>query len=313
MDYLLLFIGFVALLLSGDLLVRGGVSLARHFKVSTLVVGMTVISLGTSAPELFVSLQAVFSPHSDIALGTIIGSNISNIGLVLGLTVIIMPIAISPRSVKIDWPIMMAATVLFYLLIRDGSLVHYEGMIFIFLLAGFIVFSIFSSRRSSGKNAKTVLTPKYSLVISILLIIASSVGLRFGAAWLVKGASEIAESFNVSDHVIATSVVAFGTSVPELATSLIAAIKKESDISIGNIIGSNLFNILGILGVTAAIKTIDVNQQVLGFDIWYLIGISVLLLILMLPVKNARIGRTKGIFLVISYVTYLILVYSGKV
>jgi len=312
MDYLLLLIGLGALLLSGDLLVRGGVSLARHFKISTLVVGMTVVSLGTSAPELVVSLQAVFSGHADFAIGTVIGSNISNIGLVLGLTVIVMPMLVNSRSVFVDWPIMMGATVLFYLFIRNGTLVHQEGMIFIFLLAGFLVFSIWNSRRNDGKDGKVVLKPKYSLLISLLIIVVSSVGLKFGAEWLVKGASGIAKNFNVSDHVISVSIVAFGTSVPELATSLIAAIKKESDISIGNIIGSNLFNILGILGITAAVKSIDVNDQVLNFDIWFLGGICVLLLLMMLPAKKAKIRRFEGAILVVSYIVYISLVFSGK-
>jgi len=311
MDYLFLILGLGALLLSGDLLVRGGVSLARHFRISTLVVGMTVVSLGTSAPELMVSLQAVFSSHADFAIGTVIGSNISNIGLVLGLTVIIMPMAVNSRSVYFDWPIMMGATILFYLFIRDEQLVHHEGVIFVILLAGFIIFSILSSRRAEGKKKKKVQEPRYSLIISLLIIVASSVGLRFGAQWLVEGASGIARSFDVSDHVISVSIVAFGTSVPELATSLIAAIKKESDISIGNIIGSNLFNILGILGITAAVKAIGVNDQVLKFDIWFLGGICLILLFMMLPAKRARIRRIEGSILVLGYIAYIVLVFSG--
>ena len=312
MDYILLLLGFVTLLASGDLLVRGGVSLARHFKVSTLVVGMTVISLGTSSPELVVSLLGVARDKADFALGTVVGSNISNIGLVLGITVIIMPLVVNPRSVFPDWPIMMGATILLFFFIRDGYIVHYEGMIFLFLLLGFLIFSIWDSRKNQDKKEE-IPKPKYSLLISVLIIIVSSVGLRFGADWLVKGASGIAESFDVSEFVISTSIIAFGTSVPELATSVIAAIKKESDISIGNIIGSNLFNILGILGITSAVKTIEVNQQVLDFDIWYLGGMSLLLLIVMLPMKMARIGRMAGVLLIAAYVAYVILIYSGKV
>ncbi len=310
MDYLFLLLGLGVLLLSGDLLVRGGVSLARHFRVSTLVVGMTIVSLGTSAPELVVSLQAVLSGHADFAIGTVVGSNISNIGLVLGLTVIIMPMAVNSRTVFIDWPMMMGATILFYFFIRNGELVHHEGMIFIFIIAGFLAFSILSSRRVEGKKEKKVLDPKYSLPMSLLIIIFSSVGLRFGADWLVKGASGIAQGFHVSDHVISVSIVAFGTSVPELATSVIAAMKKESDISIGNIIGSNLFNILGILGITAAIKNIDVNDQVLNFDIWFLGGISLLLLFMIIPAKRARIRRFEGIILVLCYIAYIAIVFS---
>ncbi len=313
MDYILLFLGFLILLLSGDLLVRGGVSLARHFKVSTLVVGMTVVSLGTSAPELVVSLKAAFSGHADFAIGTVIGSNISNIGLVLGLTVIIMPIAINPRSVHLDWPVMMGATILLLFFIQSGDLVHHEGMIFVFLLSGFIFYSIWSSRRPDSDKKEETPPPKYPLLLSLAIILASSVGLWFGADWLVKGASGIARSFNVSEYVISASVIAFGTSVPELATSMIAAIKKESDISIGNIIGSNLFNILGILGITAAIKTVAVNDQVLNFDIWYLGGISILLFLMMLPQKKASLGRAKGAILVLAYVIYIVMVFSGLV
>lgn len=184
-------------------------------------------------------------------------------------------------------------------------------MIFFLLLAAFLVYSIMHSRKREGKNNNKIPLPKYSLAISILIVALSSVGLRFGADWLVKGASGVARSFNISEYVISASVIAFGTSVPELATSMIAAFRKETDISIGNIIGSNLFNILGILGVTAAAKNIDVNEQVVRFDIWYLGGISVLLLLMMLPINKSILGRGKGIILVICYISYIAIVYSG--
>jgi len=271
---------------------------------------MTVVSLGTSAPELVVSLQAVFTGHADFSIGTVIGSNISNIGLVLGLTVVVMPLAINSRSVYFDWPVLMTATILFYFFIRNGELV--QGMIFLAILAGFLVFSILNSRRMEGKKESKIPDPKYSLIISILIIVASSVGLRFGAEWLVRGASGIARSFDISEYVISVSIIAFGTSVPELATSLIAAFKKEPDISIGNIIGSNLFNILGILGVTAAIKSISVNPQVLKFDIWYLGGLTILILLMMIPARNGRIRRFEGIILVLCYITYITFVFSNK-
>ena len=312
MDYFLLLTGLITLLLTGDLLVRGGVSLARHFKVSTLVVGMTIVSLGTSAPELVVSLQAAFTGHSDFSIGTVIGSNISNMGLVLGLTVIILPLSVNSRSVFVDWPVMMLATILFYVFIINGELSHLEGLIFIIILAGFLFYSIWESRKTEEKNQKVVPAPKYSLPISILIVLASPVGLRFGADWLVDGASGIARSFNISEYVISVSIIAFGTSVPELATSMIAAFKKEPDISIGNIIGSNLFNILGILGVTAVIKNIKVNQQVLNFDIWFLGGLSVLLLLMMLPARRGRIRRFEGVLLILCYIAYITVVFSGR-
>ncbi|MCK5820330.1 MAG: calcium/sodium antiporter [Bacteroidales bacterium] len=312
MDYLILIIGFVVLLVSGDFLVRGGVSLARHFRISTLVVGLTVVSLGTSAPELMVSLKAALTNQADFATGTVIGSNISNIALVLGLTAIVLPLAVNRRSTIIDWPIMFGAVVLFFLFIVDHELARVEGLIFVFLLAGFIFFSIYQSRRKSSSNQEEVLPAKYSLWLSLLIILVAIIGLRFGANWLVKGASGIAKSFGISDYLISVSIIAFGTSVPELATSLIAAVKRETDISIGNIIGSNLFNILGILGVTALIKPISVNDQILEFDIYWLAALCFLLLFMMLPLKSGRINRWNGVILVVSYLIYLMVIFSGK-
>ena len=313
MNYLLLFGGFVTLLLSGDFLVRGGVSLARHFKVSTLVVGLTVVSLGTSAPELFVSLGAVLNGKSDVSTGTIIGSNISNIGLVLGLTALILPIAVNRRSTVFDWPIMFGATLLFFVFILNGSLGRIEGIVFVLLLLTYVIYTLYNSRRNDGAEASKVEKPKYGLPFSFLIILISTVGLYFGADWLVRGASGIAKNFGISEYLIAATVVAFGTSVPELATSIIAAFKKEMDISVGNIIGSNLFNILGILGITAVIKPIDVIDQILQFDIYYLIGICVLLLIFMIPLKSGKITRWNGMFLVASYIFYAIKLIADQV
>lgn len=312
MDYLILIAGFVFLLISGDFLVRGGVSLARHFKVSTLVVGMTVVSLGTSAPELVVSLKAALTGHADFATGTVVGSNISNIALVLGFTVLVMPLTVNRRSTLIDWPVMFGATLLFFVFILNRELGTWEGLIFVLLLAGFIVWSIYQSRKSEAKEAGERIAPQYSLMVSGLIIVVSIVGLRFGADWLVKGASGIARNLGISEYLISVSVIAFGTSVPELATSLIAAFKKEADISIGNIIGSNLFNILGILGITALIKPIEVNSQILEFDIYWLIAICLLLLGMMLPLKTGKISRVNGTILVLSYVIYMMIIFSGK-
>lgn len=313
MDYLFLLLGFVVLLISGDLLVRGGVSLASRFHLSTLVVGMTVVSLGTSAPELVVSLKAVISGKADFSTGTVVGSNISNIALVLGLTAVILPLAVNSRSTLFDWPVMFGATLLFFLFILDRELGTFEGVLFVLLLIAYIVYSIFHSRRENRRNKPEFLPPKYSLPISILIILFSIVGLRYGADWLVRGASGVAAKFGISDYIISVSIVAFGTSVPELATSVIAAFKKETDISIGNIIGSNLFNIFGILGITAVIKPISVNQQILDFDIYWLGGICLLLFLMMLPFKNNRISRLEGSILVLSYLVYLYLLFSGKV
>lgn len=313
MDYLYLFGGLIVLLLSGDFLVRGGVSLAGHFKVSTLVVGLTVVSLGTSAPELMVSLKAVLNGQSDISTGTVIGSNISNIALVLGLTALVLPISVNKRTTLFDWPIMFGATLIFFVFILNKSLDRIEGLLFVLLLAAYVIYSLWNSRKQEQSKTDTVVKPKYKLWQSILIIVVSGVGLRYGADWLVVGAAGIATSFGISEYLISVSIVAFGTSVPELATSLIAAFKKEMDISVGNIIGSNIFNIWGILGITAAIKPISVNQQILDFDMYWLIGICVVLLLFMLPVKRGKILRWNGAILVVSYAFYLIKIFTDKV
>ena len=312
MDYIRLLLGLITLLISGSYLVKAGVSIARHFRVSTLVVGMTVVSLGTSAPELVVSIKAALSGHPDLATGTVIGSNISNIALVLGLTAVIFPLAVNKRSTLFDWPFMMLATLMFLFVIQDGSLSLTEGILFVVLLTGFIVFSIYHSRRKSNIEGYQVHEPSFSLLISVMILIVSAVGLRFGAEWLIKGASSIARSFGISEYLISVSVLAFGTSVPELATSVIAAVKKETDISIGNIIGSNMFNIWGILGVTAIIRPIDISKHIRTFDIYWLIALCMLLLLMMLPVRSGRISRWKGVILLASYFAYIVIIFKVR-
>lgn len=304
--------GFVVLFLSGEFLVRGGVCLAKNFKISTLVVGVTVVSLGTSAPELVVSVNAVLTDHPAISIGTVIGSNISNIALVLGLMVMISPISVNSKSVKTDWPIMMGTTVIFYLLILNSKLQFIEGLIFVALLAGFMVWSIQRSRHENIELGTKFEKPKYSVMVSLVLIVLSSTGLVIGANWLVKGASGIALAMGVSEHAISVSVIALGTSIPEVATSVVAALRKETDILVGNIMGSNIFNILGILGVTSLVKTIPIEESVLKFDIFWVLGISLLLFFFILPLNGGRIDRWKGVVLLLIYSLYIYLVLIVK-
>ena len=310
MDYLYLFIGFVILLYSGDLLVKGGVALSSHFKISTLVVGVTVVSFGTSAPELFVSLDAALHGSPDIAIGNIIGSNIANITLVLGFTAILMPLPVRSNSIKFDWPFMMGASILFYLFILNQQLEYYEGMIFVILLIVFMVWTIWNSRRESRSLSTEFQSAKYSIFIAVLLIIIASVGLYFGANLLVDSAKNIALEFGVSERVVGLTLVAFGTSVPELATSAVAAYKKEMDISIGNIIGSNIFNILGVLGVTSILKNIFISQPIISFDILIMLGVSFLLFLLILPLHKGKLHRWKGFLLLSVYLIYIYIVFT---
>ncbi|PKQ61404.1 sodium:calcium antiporter [Labilibaculum filiforme] len=310
MDYLYLFIGFVILLYSGDLLVKGGVALSSHFKISTLVVGVTVVSFGTSAPELFVSLDAALHGSPDIAIGNVIGSNIANIALVLGFTAILMPLPVRSNSIKFDWPFMMGASLLFYIFILNQQLEYYEGIIFICLLVVFMVWTIWKSRKERKSLSTDFKEAKYSIFVAILLIIASSVGLYFGANILVGSAKNIALDFGVSERVVGLTLVAFGTSVPELATSAVAAYKKEMDISIGNIIGSNIFNIFGVLGVTSIIKNIFISDQIISFDILIMLGVSFLLFLLILPLHKGKLHRWKGFLLLAVYLIYVYLVFT---
>jgi len=309
MDYLYLFLGFIILLYSGDLLVKGGVALSSHFRISTLVVGVTVVSFGTSAPELFVSLDAALSGSPDISIGNVVGSNISNIALVLGFTAILLPLPVRSNSIKYDWPVMMGASLLFYVFILNHKLETYEGIIFIILLISFMVWTIWNSRRENRGLSEEFPEAKHSIPIAVLLLVASSVGLYFGANLLVDSAKNIAIEFGVSERVIGLTIVAFGTSVPELATSAVAAFKKEMDISIGNIIGSNIFNIFGVLGVTSIVKNIRITEAIISFDVLIMLAISVLLFLLILPLKKGKLHRWKGVLLLSSYFIYVYLVF----
>ncbi|RZT91105.1 cation:H+ antiporter [Ancylomarina subtilis] len=307
MDYLYLIIGFVILLSSGDLLVKGGVALSSHFKISTLVVGVTVISFGTSAPELFVSLGAALSGSPDIAIGNVVGSNVSNIALVLGFTAILLPLPVKSNSLKFDWPVMMGASLLFFAFAQNNLIETWEGIAFLILLVAFMVFTIMKSRGNKDEEFKK---PKQSIFMALVLIVLASIGLYFGADLLVGAAKNIARGYGVSERVIGLTLVAFGTSVPELATSAVAALKKEMDISVGNIIGSNIFNILGVLGVTSVVKNIFVSDAVLNFDLIWMLAISFLLFLLVLPLKRAKLHRWKGFVLILVYTTYVFFVFA---
>ena len=309
MDYLLVLLGFVILLISGDLLVRAGVSLARHFRVSTLVVGVTVVSFGTSLPELIVSLGAALKGHPDISIGNVVGSNISNIALVLGLTAVLLPIPVNRNSLRIDWPMMMLVSILFYLLILNGTLSFLEGLFFVVALVFYVGLLVRRSRKNILELNEEVLKPGFSVTVSIVMFMVSSVGLYFGADFLVDGASSLAQKWGVSERVISVTIIAFGTSVPELATSVIAAFKKEMDISVGNIIGSNIFNILAILGITGMVKTIPINPAIL-YDVYWMLAISFILFLFMLPLKNGRIRRWEGAILLILYIAYILSVFK---
>jgi cation:H+ antiporter len=310
MDYFYLVLGFIVLLISGDLLVKSGVALASHFRISTLAIGVTVVSMGTSAPELVVSIGAALKDLPDMAIGNVVGSNISNIALVLGLTAVIINIPVNKNSVRFDWPFMMFASLVFYIFILDGKLSFFEGVIFISLLIVFVLWSVRQSRLELSRINHVFSKARYTVPLSVLLLLVSSAGLYFGATWLVESAVSIAHRLGISERVISVTIIAFGTSVPELATSVMAAIKKQLDISIGNIIGSNIFNIFGILGITSLIKSIPVSLE-MRYDIYWMLAISVLLLFFMLPSGRALLSRWKGAVLLMVYLSYIFLVFKS--
>lgn len=323
MDFLFIVLGIIVLLIGGELLVKGAVQMALRFHISTLVVGMTVVSFGTSAPELLVSLKAMFAGYPEISVGNVVGSNIANIALVLGVTAIIFPIEVTANSYKIDWPMLMYSTFLVfgfmylnYDAVMTGDDVTFlsweNGIIMIFSLVAFSVFLIRKSRKQiKGRLKETeaeYVLPKSSVIKDLFFIGVGSAGLSYGASLLVDGTIGVAAAFGISDYIISVTVVAFGTSLPELITSAMAAFKRHSDLSIGNLIGSNIFNILGILGVTSLFSEIPITQQVFATDMWWVIGISAILFPLM--VSGKKIGNWEGVGLVTVYVIYVYSVIS---
>jgi len=311
MSVFLVIAGLALLVVGGDFLVRAAVGLSFKLKLSKLVIGMTVVSFATSAPELLVSLQAALDGVSDIALGNVIGSNIANIGLVLGITAIISPLAVDKDFYKLNWPMMMLSSfVLYYFLWNDNILTAIEGAILFIALIVFLIVLIKSSRKSTKANMEEVddalaVVSNFKIVMWLLI---GAAGLYFGSDWLVEGAKQLATTIGISDYAISVTVIAIGTSVPELAASVIAALKKEKALSLGNLIGSNIFNIASVLGLTAVIKPIAVNPatpEILSTNIWWMIGFAAILIPLIIIPKRFEIGRVKGFLLFGAYIFFI--------
>ncbi|MCB9360083.1 MAG: calcium/sodium antiporter [Flavobacteriales bacterium] len=304
MEYLWLVLGLIVLIVAGEFLVKGAVGIALKFNISTLVIGMTIVAFGTSAPELLVSVKAAIDGHPEISVGNVLGSNIANLALVLGLTTVVLPINVQRSTIRLDWPIMMLATIAFSLFIINGLIDWWEGILYIIAL---ITFNFFMIKKSSNEveinDDIEQVNSNRNFFKNISFVIIGVVGLAFGANWLLDGAVQIALNFGVSEYIIGATIVAFGTSVPELVTSLVAAFKKQTDISIGNLIGSNIFNLLAVLGITSVVKEIPVSVQVQNEDVYWLLGIS--LLIFPLMIYNNRINRLSGLILVVTYIAYI--------
>ena len=307
--YLLILTGILLLFGSGKYLVESSVAISRRVRIPRMIIGLTVVAFGTSAPELLVSLQAAVAGFPEIAMGNVVGSNISNILLVLAITAIIFPIPVPSSSVRRDWPIMMFVSLLLFFFSLNDWLTRLEGIILVFLLLAYIGFSIFRARSIERTKEEHIEEGAMRWWVAALLLLVSIAGLAFGASLLVDNAAIIAEDLGISKRVISITMVAVGTSIPEVATSVIAAMKKETDISVGNIIGSNIMNVLSVLGVTSIIGPIKVDTEIVKFDIPWMLATSVLLLILMLPASRSRLTRWEGIFMILIYLLYIYLIF----
>ncbi|MGB3184218.1 MAG: calcium/sodium antiporter [Cyclobacteriaceae bacterium] len=300
--------GLIILIVGGELLVRGASSIALRVHLSPLVVGLTIVAFGTSAPEMLISIRSALKGSPDLAMGNVVGSNICNLALVLGITTIINPVRVQGTSLKIDWPVTMGASLLLYILSQNGTITIIEGIAFIIILVAYNWYIIRRSRRET--KAMKILeeeldipdAPSKHLWKDIMFILIGSIGLYFGAEWFVGGAQSLAGYLGVSERVIGLTVLALGTSLPELVTACIASFKKETDIALGNLLGSNIFNILSILGVTSVIKTISVSELIIGFDMLWMLGITFLVFLMML--HKRQILRYEGIILLIIYFYY---------
>ena len=303
-------LGLVLLIVGGDFLVKGSIALAIRMRVSMVVIGLTVVSFTTSAPELIVSVYSALTGHPDMAIGNVIGSNIANISLVLGLTALVYPLSFKKRLYQFDIPVMLTACVLFAIFLFTNALLEaWEGFVFIVMLCILTLYLIQKSRKQEDLS-KEVNVDSISLFKLSFYLVSGGTCLYFGSHFLVNGASGLAREIGLSERIISVSIVAFGTSVPELAASIIAALKKQKDLSIGNLIGSNIFNVLAVLGITSMVKPIAVlDQSLLTNDIWWMLGISVLLYPLTFLFKKDHFGRVEGLVLLMVYTIYILFLF----
>jgi len=310
-NILFLIIGFILLIGGANYLIKSSITIASKFQVSQMVIGLTLVASGTSAPELFVSLIAAIKNHPEIAIGNVVGSNIANILFIVGLIAIIKNIPITNKSIRLDWTIMMSITIIFFLFALNGKLGRPEGFVLFIILI--IYFSyLFSPERKNKFNEEVPDPIHSSLFLSIIIAILSIFSLAFGSSLLVDNTAEIAKKIGISERIIALTIIAVGTSIPELVTSLIATLKNNMDISIGNIIGSNIFNIAGILGLTSIVKPIPIPHSTIKFDMYWVLGSAVFLLFICIPIGRGKITFVEGLLSLLFYAIYIALLIILK-
>lgn len=302
----LFFVGLLLLYFGAEYMVSGSSRFALSLGIRPLVIGMTIVALATSMPEMMVSLTAVLKGTSDLAAGNIIGSNVANIGLILGAAAMLAPMQVAKDTLKKDIPIMLAASVLLFLFALDGQLGFWDGLILVSGLAAFISYCVLGSRREGialPANDETVAEEKRHRSRDIILILVGIVGLGIGAELMVRSAITIARGFGLSDIVIGMTIVALGTSLPELAASMMGAWKGEMDLSVGNVIGSNIFNLLFVLGACSMIRPIPIEPSILRFELPLMLLFSFALLPLI--GRRMMLGRTEGGLLLLGYLMFV--------
>lgn len=299
MDYILLLLGLIGLFAGGEALVRGAVGIAQRLAMSPLLIGLTVVGFGTSTPELLVSVDAALRGVPDIAIGNVVGSNIGNILLIVGLSALVWPIRVSGGTLRRDLAVMLAAAMVLMPLFWSGTLGRPAGLLLVVALLAYLAWAWLAQ----GEPEAEAMATSRPLWQSLLWVLLGLAALMLGARWLVDGAVAIARTYGVSEAFIGLTIVAVGTSLPELATSIIAALRRQSEIAIGNIVGSNIFNVLGILGVTALVAPIPVAGRFLSFDVPVMIGASLALAALLL--LRPGIGRVTGVALLLAYAAYV--------
>jgi len=308
LDFLGILFGIILLSHGGDILTKSSVDLSLKFSVPKIIIGMTVVSFATSAPELIVSLNATLNGFSNFAIGNVIGSNIANIGLVLGIITIIYPITLQQRFYTSDFPILMLSTFLFYLLLITGNKVsRVEGIILLVSISLILIYLFVYQKKSISEFSDVGDTSEISITKSIFYVLFSGLLLWLGSETLIKSAISVANKYEISERVISVTMVAIGTSIPELAASVVASIKKQNDLSIGNLIGSNIFNLLVVIGITSTVLPIEqIDSKIIFNDMLWVILFSAIILPLAYLKRRNILTRKKGIILLTLYLIFII-------
>lgn len=309
MEILILIAGLVVLVLSGDYLVKFASGLAIKMRIPPVIVGLTIVSIGTSAPEIMASARAALEGNPGITVGNVIGSNIANLALILGMTALIHPVRVDRSLMRSDWPLLMAASLGIWWFALDRAITQSEGLVLMGGAVALLAMLYFRSQRarltetSTEETAEQMEDANRPLAVLLGGCAVASLGLFYGSEWFVDGARRIAINNGVSDHLIGLTVVAFGTSIPELVASGIAAYKREPDLALGNLIGSNIFNVFLAAGISASIIPLPVDAQALEFDFWWMTGVALLVGVMMM--HKGLIHRWNGALLLLIYLAYI--------